>query len=236
MCIHFRFSSCISISRSCHAWESFPSLTLCREICRWIVNFLYRGLVRRCLLFSLPLAWTVGKTIKLLMFWHALMLMWRHCNHRSVMLQNIRWKFACALPLLWISALSIISGSIHIFCPFFICHNNILIFIATESQSWSIRQFSSMDLLPDTQNCGMRMRRECREPFSRHRLQKKPLVSVPGKHHGTCVTHVPWCISGSLTCGGGENVPDIPGACATRNFTYLVKGHSPRPLWMCRTG
>ena len=27
-----------------------------------------------------------------------------------------------------------------------------------------------------------------------------------------------------LTCGGGENVPAIPGACATRNFTYLVRG------------
>ena len=43
-------------------------------------------------------------------------------------------------------------------------------------------------------------------------------------HHGTCVTHVPWCMSGSLTCGGGENVPVIPGACATRNFTYLARG------------
>ena len=43
-------------------------------------------------------------------------------------------------------------------------------------------------------------------------------------HPGTCVTHVPWCMSGSLTCGGGENVPAIPGACATRKFTYLVRG------------
>ena len=33
-------------------------------------------------------------------------------------------------------------------------------------------------------------------------------------HHGTCVTHVPWCMSGSLTYGDGENVPGIPGACA----------------------
>ena len=46
------------------------------------------------------------------------------------------------------------------------------------------------------------------------RLQKKPIVSDPGMHHGTCVTHVPWCMSGSLTLGGGENVPGIPGACA----------------------
>ena len=27
-----------------------------------------------------------------------------------------------------------------------------------------------------------------------------------------------------LKLGGGENVPGIPGACATRNFTYLVRG------------
>ena len=50
--------------------------------------------------------------------------------------------------------------------------------------------------------------------FSRRRFQRKPLVSDPGMHHGTCVTHVPWCMSGSLTCSDGENVPGIPGACA----------------------
>ena len=38
-----------------------------------------------------------------------------------------------------------------------------------------------------------------RERFPRHRFQRKPLVIDPGMHHGTCVTHVPWCISGSLT-------------------------------------
>ena len=78
-----------------------------------------------------------------------------------------------------------------------------------------------MGLLPDTQNGGLRMRREC---FPGHRLQRKPLVGDPGMHHGTCVTHVPWWMSGLLTPGGGENVPGIPGACATRNFTYLVRG------------
>ena len=26
-------------------------------------------------------------------------------------------------------------------------------------------------------------------------------VSDPDMHHGTCVTHVPWCMPGSLTCG-----------------------------------
>ena len=48
----------------------------------------------------------------------------------------------------------------------------------------------------------------------RRRLQRKLLVSDPGMHHGTCVTHVPWCMSGSLTRHGGENVPGIPSACA----------------------
>ena len=79
-----------------------------------------------------------------------------------------------------------------------------------------------MGLLPDTQDCGLGMRRECRERFPRHRLQRKPPVGDPGMHHGTCVMHVPWCMSGSLTRSDGENVPGIPGACAIRNFKYQV--------------
>ena len=78
-----------------------------------------------------------------------------------------------------------------------------------------------MDLLP----CGLIMRRERRERFLRHRLQSKPLVSDPDTQHGTCIKHVPWCMSGSLTRGGGENVPGIPSAWATRNFTYMIRGH-----------
>ena len=70
-------------------------------------------------------------------------------------------------------------------------------------------------LLPHTQNCGLRMCRECRKHIPRHRLQRKPLVSNPGMHDGTCAMHVPWCKSGSLTRGGGKNVPGIAGACAT---------------------
>ena len=51
-------------------------------------------------------------------------------------------------------------------------------------------------------------------------------VSDPDMHHGT---YVPSCMPGSLInsflwsrCG--ENAPGIPGACATRNFTYLQRG------------
>ena len=60
--------------------------------------------------------------------------------------------------------------------------------------------------------------------FPTRRLQMKPIVSDPGMHHGTCVTHVPWCMPGSLTCGGGENVPGIPQCMRTRNFMYPVRG------------
>ena len=67
------------------------------------------------------------------------------------------------------------------------------------------------------------MHRECRGRFPRHRLQKKPLASDPGMHHGTCFTHVPWCMPRSLTRGGGENVPGIPNVCATDNFAYLAR-------------
>ena len=55
-------------------------------------------------------------------------------------------------------------------------------------------------------------------------LSAPPRISGPDMHHGTCKTHVPWCMPVSFEVGGGANVPGIPGACATRNFTYLVRG------------
>ena len=62
--------------------------------------------------------------------------------------------------------------------------------------------------------------------FPRRWFQRKPLVSDPGMHHGTCVTHVPWCMSGSLTCGDGENVPGIPGACAPAILRIWQETHA----------
>ena len=68
-----------------------------------------------------------------------------------------------------------------------------------------------------------------------HPLQRRPYRGqflYPDMHHGTCMTHVPCCMPGSLTSGfhevgGGKNVPGIPGACATHNFAYLVRGPCP---------
>ena len=74
------------------------------------------------------------------------------------------------------------------------------------------------------------MHGKCWEPFPRHWLQRKPLVSDlrAGIHRGTCVTHVPWCMPGSLNRGDRENVPGIPGTRATCYFTYLVRGPCKR--------
>ena len=66
-----------------------------------------------------------------------------------------------------------------------------------------------------------------RNVFPCHRLQRKPLISNPGMHHGTCVTHVPWCMSGSLTCDGGENVPGIQAHAQTQ---FYVSGKRPITL------
>ena len=80
------------------------------------------------------------------------------------------------------------------------------------------------------------MRRECRESFSPPPFQRKPLVSDRGMHHGTCVTHVPWCMSGSLTCGDGENVPGIPRACAPAILRVWQEAHWQEPVgtpWWC---
>ena len=55
-------------------------------------------------------------------------------------------------------------------------------------------------------------------------------VSEPDMHRGTCVTHMPWCMPGSLTSGflwsrcRGKRSRHSPGACTTHNFTYLGRG------------
>ena len=59
-------------------------------------------------------------------------------------------------------------------------------------------------------------------------FQRKPLVSDPDMHYGMFVTHVSWCMSGSLTHDGGENVPGISSACTTLNFTFLARGPCQR--------
>ena len=88
-----------------------------------------------------------------------------------------------------------------------------------------------------------------------------PRVSDPDIHHGMCATHVPICMSRSLTSGflwsrgrgkrsrhsrrmrnpkcyvSGKrpmHIRSIPGACATLNFTYLVRGPCAYGTVCCR--
>ena len=82
----------------------------------------------------------------------------------------------------------------------------------------------SMSLLPDTQNCGLRMRWEYRERFSHHRWLAI-LTCIMERASRTCRDACRYrYLAVSFEVGGGENVPAIPGACATLNFAYLVRG------------
>ena len=73
--------------------------------------------------------------------------------------------------------------------------------------------------------CRLRMRWECWERFPRHRIQRKQLVSDPGVHHGTCVIHVPWCMSGSLTRGSRHSR-------RMRNSQFYVSGKRPMLIYL----
>ena len=66
--------------------------------------------------------------------------------------------------------------------------------------------------------------------FPCRQFQRKPLVSDPGMHHSTCVPHVPWCMSGSLTCGNGGKRSRHSRRMRTRNFAYLARGPLPEPV------
>ena len=81
----------------------------------------------------------------------------------------------------------------------------------------------SMGLLPDTSNCGLSMRPECRQHSPRHR-ELAILPCIAARASRTCRDA---CWDRYLTVtsqvGGGGNVPGIPGACATYNFTYLIR-------------
>ena len=63
-----------------------------------------------------------------------------------------------------------------------------------------------------------------RNDFPRRRFQSKPLVCDPDMYHGTCVTHMPGCMSGSLTCGDRETFPAFPAQAHPQCY---VSGNRP---------
>ena len=63
-------------------------------------------------------------------------------------------------------------------------------------------------------------------------------VSDPDMHHGTCVTHVPWCMPGSLTSGflwsrWREKRSRHSRRMRNRNFPYLARGPWRHQPTMC---
>ena len=93
----------------------------------------------------------------------------------------------------------------------------------TQSISWASYQIRKIK--------GYACAGNARNVFPPAEIQRKPWVSDPGMHHGTCVTHVPWCMSGLLTRGGGENVRSIPGACAPASLRIWQEVHG----WCCQS-
>ena len=68
------------------------------------------------------------------------------------------------------------------------------------------------------------VRRECREHFPHHHWLAIPACITARAWHTCCDAFRDRKLAVSFEISGGENVSDIPGQCATRNFTYLVRG------------
>ena len=68
--------------------------------------------------------------------------------------------------------------------------------------------------------------------FPCRRLQRKLLVNDPGMQHRTCVTHVPWCMSGCLPAVAGKTFPALP-AHAHPQFYVSDKRHIVGNLLGC---
>ena len=65
-------------------------------------------------------------------------------------------------------------------------------------------------------SCQVRKFVDAHAPGMPGTFSPSPQASDPDMHHGTCVTHVPWCMSGSLTSGflwnrrRGKTFPAFP--------------------------
>ena len=69
-------------------------------------------------------------------------------------------------------------------------------------------------------------------------FSRPPLVSDPDMHHGTCVTHVPWCMRGSLNSGflwSRWRGKRSRHSRRIRNPQFYVSGKRPMQHWMPQT-
>ena len=72
-----------------------------------------------------------------------------------------------------------------------------VILVKLDTKPWASYQMSKIAGCACAGNAG--------NVFPTTDIKNKPFVSDPDMHHGTCVTHVPWCMPWSLTRGAGEN-------------------------------
>ena len=137
---------------------------------------------------------------------------WPSKGHTSLLRTSVLWKTQLNIPLLIFLLV----------CLKYINHRSFFTWcsvgISFESSLWTSYQIRKIAGCACAGNAG--------SVFPRRRLQRKPPISDPGMHHGTCVTHVPWCMSGSLTRGGGENVPGIPDACTPAILRIWQEAHA----------
>ena len=82
-------------------------------------------------------------------------------------------------------------------------------------QSGAVIKFS-LSQRPSWASCQIRKLAGAHAPGMPGTYSSLPRVSDPDLHHGTCVTHVPWCMPGSLTSGflwsrrWGKTFPAFP--------------------------
>ena len=89
----------------------------------------------------------------------------------------------------------------------------------------------SMGLLPDTQICGCACAGNAGNVFP-VTAGKRSRHASRHVRHARAVMHVGIANQRfPLKSAAGENVPGIPGACATCNFPYLVRGPLLYTLW-----
>ena len=89
---------------------------------------------------------------------------------------------------------------------------------------WGMFPRASMGLLPDTQNCGCACAGNAGNVFPVTAGERSRHASRHVRH-ARAVMHA-WIANQRfhLKSAAGGNVPGITGACATCNFTYLVRG------------
>ena len=80
-------------------------------------------------------------------------------------------------------------------------------------------------------SCQIRQIADAHAPRMPGTFSPPPRVSDPDMHHGTCVTHVPWCMPGSLTNGflwsrrRGKTFPAFPVHAQTAMLRIWQEAH-----------